>query len=76
MIQQIMNSVAMSASILLLCLVYLIFTRVFGKPNAATKTPITVWIFDFLVWPIGIVAFFAVLTEILRFTTVPESASN
>ena len=72
MIQQITENLTMTGPILLLCLLYLIFTRVLGTPISATKTPLTVWLIDFVVWPIGIVAFFAVLTEVLRLTTIPD----
>ncbi|ASJ73544.1 mechanosensitive ion channel family protein [Granulosicoccus antarcticus] len=73
MIQQFAENLTITGGILLLCLVYLLLTRVLGKPISATGTPITVWIFDLLIWPIGIAAFFAVFSGILRLTSIPDT---
>lgn len=73
MIHQIMGNMAISVAILAFCLVYLLLTRVVGKPISETEKPLTVWIIDILVWPLGIVAFFAVLTKILLMTSASEA---
>lgn len=67
-----MGNAAISVTALSLCLVYLVLTRVIGKPISATDKPLTVWIIDILVWPIGIIAFFAVLTKIILLASASE----
>lgn len=72
MFQQFMETDIISGAVLFFCLVYLVCTRVFGKPLSASKTPNTLWIIDLIVWPIGIVAFYTVLTELLSFISATE----
>jgi len=64
MIQNFMGSMAVSAPILLVCLLYLLVTRVLRRPISIEGSPITVWILDILIWPLGIIASFTVLQQI------------
>ena len=61
-----MGSLSINLGILLLCLVYLFFVRVLGKPISTKKAPIAVWLIDLVVWPIGIIVFYSVVSRIVH----------
>jgi len=67
-----MGTLAFCLSVLVFSAIYLVATRIIRKPLSSAKTPLMVWILDFLIWPIGIIALFMAVDEFFGMSTMPE----
>ena len=67
---------AFCLSVLAFAAVYLVVTRIIGKPFSSKTTPLLIWFLDIVVWPIGIIAFFTAVEEFFGMSAMPELHLN
>jgi len=65
-----MHNLAVSIPLFLVFLAYLFLTRVLGTPLSTDKNPNAIWFLDVLILPIGVFAFYFVVTGIMHFTAL------
>jgi len=67
-----MGPLAFCLTVLALSAVYLVATRIVGKPLSAKESPLPVWVIDLFVWPIGIIAFYTAVEQFFGMSAMPE----
>lgn len=72
MLAQLTSNLSLSVGALIAVALYLFCTRAIGRPTLVESRQFTVWVIDILVWPIGIVALFIVVREIIHWANMVE----